>query len=155
MQEYIYCTMEFIFCQVGSICKKKSSAYILQLAKKQANTFLYQFQQFITLQTKKEKKKEKQQYIVQKKEIKSGIYHQSMYINFVKHGVNALKKVYEEASVMQISEADNISCDLHNQASLLKCYLRFRLTFSYICFSSSLYSRVAMSTLTSSGTHSK
>ena len=56
---------------------------------------------------------------------------------------------------MQISEADNISRDLHNQASLLKCYLRFSLTFSYICFSSSLYPRVAMSTLTSSGTHSK
>ena len=71
---------------------------------------------------------------MQKKEIKSGIYHQSMYINFVKHGVNALMKVYEEASVMQISEADNISRDLHNQASLLKCYLRFSLTFSYICF---------------------
>ena len=56
---------------------------------------------------------------------------------------------------MQISEADNIPRDLHNQASLLKCYLRFRLTFSYLCFSSSLYPRVAMSTLTSSGTHSK
>ena len=35
---------------------------------------------------------------------------------------------------MHISEADNIPRDLHNQASLLKCYLRFRLTFSYICF---------------------
>ena len=56
---------------------------------------------------------------------------------------------------MQISEADNIPRDLHNQASLFKCYLRFRLTFSYICFCSSLYPRVAMSTLTSSGTHSK
>ena len=43
-----------------------------------------------------------------------------MYINFVKRGVNALKKVYEEASLMQISEADNIPRDLHNQASLLK-----------------------------------
>ena len=78
-----------------------------------------------------------------------------MYNNFVKRGVNALKKVYEEASLMQISEADNIPRDLHNQASLLKCYLRFRLTFSYICFCSSLYPRAAMSTLTSSGTLSK
>jgi len=56
---------------------------------------------------------------------------------------------------MHISEADNIPRDLHNQASLIKCYLRFRLTFFDICFSSSLYPRVAMSTLTSSGTHSK
>ena len=78
-----------------------------------------------------------------------------MYIDFVKRGVNALKKVYVEASLMQISEADNISRDLHNQASLLKCYIRFRLTFSYICFCSSLYPRAAMSTLTSSETHSK
>ena len=78
-----------------------------------------------------------------------------MYINFVKRGVNALKKVYEEASLMRISEADNIPRDLHNEASLLKCYLRFRLTFSHICFFSSLYPRAAMSTLTSSGTHSK
>ena len=83
------------------------------------------------------------------------VYIINPHINFVKRGVNALKKVYEEASLIQISEADNNPRDLYNQASLLKCYLRFRLTFSYICFCSSLYPRAAMSTLTSSGTHSK
>ena len=56
---------------------------------------------------------------MRKKEIKSGIHHESKYINFVKRGVDALKKVYEEASLMRISEADNIPHDLHNQASLL------------------------------------